>query len=263
MTFSKKKYSTTTNGTAPTRKLTYSRPRHLPTKYAPMATASNAMPQNNTCTMAAVSENQPCENASSCDDGAAGASSGSVSAGSVTCVGAVPVVVSGSDSPGSVSGTLLVACSGVVALGGRTACALCSATSVARDDEPLACRVRRGAGGERERGHVGGDRGDDLRVLRRVHHRAAGDGVDEPPGQRVDLDEIAGLHLVEVEERLAVGGAVTSDGGVAELAGQRRLGEVARALLEVGHAHALDDGPVEADRRDAQLRHRLALGDDR
>ena len=35
-------------------------------------------------------------------------------------------------------------------------------------------------------------------------------------------------------ERVAVGGAVAGDGGVAQLAGHRRLGEVAGALLQVG-----------------------------
>ena len=50
---------------------------------------------------------------------------------------------------------------------------------------------------------------------------------------------VAGRELVDPVERRAVRGAVAGDGGVADLAGHRRVGVVAGALAEVGHAHAL------------------------
>ena len=74
-----------------------------------------------------------------------------------------------------------------------------------------------------------------------------------------DEDLVADLELVEPVEGGAVGGAVAGDGGVAGLARQRRVGVVARALLEVGHAHALDHRLVDADPRDADEGDGLAL----
>ena len=50
-----------------------------------------------------------------------------------------------------------------------------------------------------------------------------------------------GCELVDVTERLAERRAVAGDRGVAELAGQRRLGIVTRALLEVVERHARHD----------------------
>ena len=67
-----------------------------------------------------------------------------------------------------------------------------------------------------------------------LHHEVA-----ELALHRVDEDLVAGLELVDPVEGGAVGGAVAGDGRVALLPGQRGLGVVARALLEVGDAHAL------------------------
>ena len=54
---------------------------------------------------------------------------------------------------------------------------------------------------------------------------------------------------------------MAGDGGVAGLAGQRRLRVVGRAPLELVDAGALDEVEVpHADRRDAELAHRLADG---
>ena len=59
------------------------------------------------------------------------------------------------------------------------------------------------------------------------------DLVDELALDGGEDDLVAGLELVDVVERLAVGGAVAGDGHVALLAGQRGLGVVARAPGEL------------------------------
>ena len=53
--------------------------------------------------------------------------------------------------------------------------------------------------------------------------------VDQPAVDGLDDDLVADRELVEVGEGFAVGGAVAGDGEVADLAGHRGLGEVARA----------------------------------
>ena len=72
--------------------------------------------------------------------------------------------------------------------------------------------------------HVGVARADDQLLGHLVAERAL---------QGLDLDDVADLHLVDVVERRAPGGAVAGDGRVAGLAGQRRLGVVRRAPLEL------------------------------
>jgi hypothetical protein len=70
-------------------------------------------------------------------------------------------------------------------------------------------------------------------------------------------------QLVDPVERRAIGGAVTGDGRVPLLTGERGLRVVPRPLLEVGQGHALDDDLVHADGRDADVRRRLPLVDRR
>jgi hypothetical protein len=53
---------------------------------------------------------------------------------------------------------------------------------------------------------------------------------------------------------------VPGDGGVAGLAGQRRVRVVAGAALEVLERHAGHDDLLDADLGDADLRHGVALG---
>ena len=86
--------------------------------------------------------------------------------------------------------------------------------------------------------------------------------VDEAALDGGDDHVVAGMELVDVVERLAVGGAVPGDGGVALLAGPGRLGVVAGALLEVAHRDPFDEGPVEADGRDLDPAGGFALSGD-
>ena len=67
------------------------------------------------------------------------------------------------------------------------------------------------------------------------------DDVLERALQGADVDDVAGLELVEVAERRAVRRAVAGDGGVAHLARERRGRVVAGALAQVVGRHALDD----------------------
>jgi hypothetical protein len=81
-------------------------------------------------------------------------------------------------------------------------------------------------------GDLGAGGSDDL---------GAGDAVGEPAVAGLDHDGVAGLQLVEVGERRAVGGAVPADDGVADLAGLRRPDDAAGPGLEVLDRGALDD----------------------
>ena len=115
------------------------------------------------------------------------------------------------------------------------------------DDEPLARRELRVAGRERQlrvRRVV-----DDVGVLG-VHDELVGDGVGVLADHARGDDLVTRLELVEVEERLAVGGAVSGDRGVPHLAGQGRARIVAGAFLQVLAAGALHEDLVHADLRD-------------
>ena len=131
---------------------------------------------------------------------------------------------------------------------------------LAEDDDALPGGPLRVARGEGERGAVRIGGGHDL-VVTRLDDSSAGDGVGEHAVQRGGHDGVAGLELVDVVERLAVGGAVAGDGGIAELAGQRRVGEVSGALLEVTRLDSGDHDFADADGGDFDLRDRRAVLD--
>src|SRR5690606_26452902 len=125
------------------------------------------------------------------------------------------------------------------------------------EDDPLGGRVLRVARGEgqavvTEVAHDVGVLGVDDELLAHL--------VDEGALHRGDLDPVAGVQLVDVVERGAVGGAVPGDGGVAGLAGERAVLVVARPTLEVVQAHYLDDDLVDADVRDPDAGDGVALG---
>ena len=136
-------------------------------------------------------------------------------------------------------------------------------------DDPFRRRVLRVAGGERERVLEGLGVVVEVPVVVAQHFDLVG-GHDDRLSHFVDeaaLDGghdhfVAGMELVDVVERLAVGGAVPGQGGVALLSGPRRLGVMAGALLEVAHRDPLDEGPVQVDGRDFDPAGILAGGRD-
>ncbi len=102
-------------------------------------------------------------------------------------------------------------------------------------------------------------RGEHLDILGR--HRIPGLAICRLPGCRDDLvgeqalrgdhvDLVAGHQLVDAVERRPVGGAVSGDAGVARLPGQGSSRVVARPLLQVGLADALDDDVLHTDAGD-------------
>ena len=135
------------------------------------------------------------------------------------------------------------------------------------DSDPVARRVHRVARRERQfgDGRVGGRDDevvvgpDDLGRRHLVHEAVAGEHRDD--------DLVAGRELVDVAERLAERRAVAGDRGIAELAGQRCVGIVTRALLEVLVRHAGHDvqgvAAVLADLGDLELGDHLASLDRR
>src|SRR4051812_50102579 len=92
LTFSKKKYRTTTNGTIPRRAPTQLRLDRRLTAYAPNATAVHAKPHSATCGNASGSLNHRLLNAST------------LSAGGSICSSAGGVVAAGSLERGSIGG---------------------------------------------------------------------------------------------------------------------------------------------------------------
>ena len=115
------------------------------------------------------------------------------------------------------------------------------------DDEPFPRREFRVAGGERQlrvRRVV-----DDVRVLG-MHDELVGDRVRVGADHARGDDLVTRVQLIQVEERLAVRGAVAGDRGVADLTRQGRAGVVAGSLLQVLAAGALHEDLVHADLRD-------------
>ena len=131
---------------------------------------------------------------------------------------------------------------------------------LARDDDAFARRPTWMARRERQRRHGRVGRRDHLVVLGR-HDLLAGHDVDEAAGRCGRDDLVARLQLLDAVERLTVGGAMARDRGVAQLAGQRGLRVVARALLEIALLHAGDDDPVDVDTGDLEAGHRVALAE--
>ena len=184
LTFSKKKYSTTTNGTAPTRKHTHSRLARLPTHQEPRATAARASPHSDAwagwrrCRRTSHRENgvaRPCRSsvvATGCVGGGGGRRVGGACRSAGSCRWC--------RRPGSVSGTVVdgARSSGAVALGGRMTCA-------ALVGHELAITMRRCravyAGVQVASVSVamlGSTVGMTAAYSDGLHHRAAGDRVD-------------------------------------------------------------------------------------
>src|SRR5579859_3689592 len=91
----------------------------------------------------------------------------------------------------------------------------------------------------------------------------AHDAIDVPLRLRLDDDRVAGLEVVEVEERLTLTDAVTRYGEVADLPGQCGADVVPRALLEVALTGALHDRErvVAAEPRDVDIGDALTQRD--
>ncbi len=92
----------------------------------------------------------------------------------------------------------------------------------------------------------------------RGHDLAVRDRVLEETLRREDVDVVAGGERIEVVERVGVGRAVSRDGDVARLSGQRRPLVMAGTLLELRLADALDDRIEDADLRDREEADGLA-----
>ena len=114
------------------------------------------------------------------------------------------------------------------------------------EDEALVGRPPRVAGrqGHQRLARLGlrfvGDR-EDHSHLRRLHDVLVGDLVRVPGRPGLDDDSVPVAKLVEVGERLAIGGAVPSDREVADLTGKRRLRIVTDTDGQVLQADPLDD----------------------
>ena len=100
------------------------------------------------------------------------------------------------------------------------------------DHDALAGRVLRVAGGERQ--PVVAEVVEHLDLVGADDELLAAPRSGTSPATVVTRISSPCSQLVEPVERRAVGGAVAGDGGVAGLPGQRRVGVVARAPLEVG-----------------------------
>ena len=117
-------------------------------------------------------------------------------------------------------------------------------------DQPCRRAVERIARGE----------GQGRLVRLRVEHGDVGrrndlglrDLVAEEPLLGQDVDPVTGRRLVEVVEGVGVGGAVPGNRHVAGLPGQGCALVVTRPLLQLGLAHALDDGVEQADLGDGR-----------
>ncbi len=125
------------------------------------------------------------------------------------------------------------------------------------DDQPGRRAEPRVTGGQRQ--DVGEDVVDHVGIAG-GHDEAPRRVVDEDPLQCREDDGVAHLHRVEVVERVAVGGAMAGDRGVAALPWHRCADVVPRSLAQVRGVGPLHHDLVDADDRDAYVADRLAFG---